>query len=626
LLNYQTNHQNLTPSIEALRSIVAPPPDFTVSEWADSVRRLSPEASAEPGRWNTSRAEYQRGMMDAVSDPAVETVVVMSSAQIGKTEIINNIVGFHIDQDAAPLLLLQPTLEMAQAWSKDRLAPMLRDTKALEGKVKDARARDSGNTMLHKTFPGGHITMAGANSPASLASRPIRIVLCDEVDRYPVSAGTEGDPVNLAKKRSTTFWNRKLIMVSTPTVKGASRIEAAYEASDQRRYFVPCGDCDEWQILKWAQVQWNDDETDSAAYCCEHCGALWNDAKRWAAVREGEWRATAEFKGVAGFHLNEIYSPWVKMSDMAAAFLEMKKLPETLQTFINTSLGETWEDSGETVDGSGLMLRREAYDKNELPEGVVVLTAGVDVQDDRIEIELVGWGLDEESWSVDFTPIYGDLSAPAIWKELDEYLAQTFDHANGVKLRIASACIDSGGHYTQQVYSFVRGKAGRRVWAIKGMGGGISRPVMGKPTRNNIGKVPLYPVGVDAAKEMVYSRLKINQAGPGFCHFPQLPEYESEYFAQLTAEKIITKYVKGFPTRVWVKTRARNEALDCRVYAMAALAGLNANMAKLSANLKAETAEKIKTIAPEPENEVKTMKRPKRKAPRRGGGFAQGWK
>ncbi len=253
-----------------------------------------------------------------MGDATIETVVVMSSAQIGKTEIINNVVGYHIHLDPSPILLLQPTLEMAEAWSKDRFAPMLRDTEALRGLVKDPRARDSGNTLLHKRFPGGHITMAGANSPSSLASRPIRLVLCDEVDRYPASAGTEGDPVSLAKKRSTTFWNRKLLLTSTPTIKGASRIEAAFEQSDQRRFHVPCLHCGEYQALTWHQVKWESDSerhrVETAHYECGQCGAALYDSDKPEMLSAGIWIATAPFTGTAGFHISELYSPWVTLA------------------------------------------------------------------------------------------------------------------------------------------------------------------------------------------------------------------------------------------------------------------------------------------------------------------------
>lgn len=570
---------------DALR-FFAPPPRLTVSEWADRERRLSAEASAEPGRWDTGRAEYQRGIMDAICDPAVEEVVAMTSAQVGKTEVLNNVIGFHIAHDPAPILLLQPTLEMAQAFSKDRLAPMLRDTPALRGLVKDARSRDSGNTLLHKTFPGGHITMAGANSPASLASRPIRIVLADEVDRYPASAGTEGDPVSLARKRSTTFWNRKIVLTSTPTVKGASRIEAAFEESDQRRFHVPCPECSEHQVLRWAQVQWPEGRPEEAVYVCEHCGAVWDDATRWQAIRKGEWRATAPFRGTAGFHLNEIYSPWVRLGEMATRFLEAKKWPETLRAWVNTSLGETWEDSGETIDEAGLMERRETWGER-LPPDVAVLTAGVDVQDDRLEVELVGWGRDEESWSIDHRILWGDPSGPAVWQDLDEYLARSWEHSRPIApLGIRAACVDTGGHHTLAAYNFCRPRQGRRIWAVKGKGGPGVPIWPRRPSRNNKGKVPLFLVGVDAAKEAIYARLRLTEPGPGTMHFPA--ERDPEWFRQLTAETCVVRYSKGRPVREWQKRSGRrNEALDLRVYAMAALHGLIAMGLRLNAEVDA---------------------------------------
>jgi phage terminase large subunit GpA-like protein len=554
------------------RETIKPPPTMTVSEWADTSRRLSSESSAEPGAWITARAEYQRGIMDAISDPAIDTVVVMSSAQVGKTEVINNVVGFHIAQDPAPLLVVMPTLEMGEAWSKDRLAPMLRDTPALKDKVKDPRARDSGNTLLHKVFPGGHVTVCGANSPSSLASRPIRIVLCDEVDRYPVSAGTEGDPVTLARKRSATFWNRKMVLTSTPTVKGASRIEMAFEASDQRRFYVACPHCTDAQVLLWTNVKWPANQPEKASYHCGLCGAEWSDVQRWQAIRRGEWRAEASFTGTAGFHLSELYSSWTRISDMARAFLEAKRSPETLKAFINTSLGETWEDEGERVDETGLLGRREDFGQH-LPEGVKVLTVGVDLQDDRIEVEVVGWGIEEESWSISHQRIFGDPSAPALWADLDKLLEQKFLRNDGAELQISAACVDTGGHHTQAAYRYCRDRYRRRVYAVKGMAG--ARPVWPKKaSRNNSGKVNLFLIGVDAGKDSIYSRLRITRPGPGFCHFPM--ERDPDWFAQLTAETVQTRYSKGFPTRVWSKKPgARNEALDCRVYSYAALQSLN---------------------------------------------------
>lgn len=621
-MSYQpTNHKNtqgaLSLVIAEAMAVLKPPPRQSVAEWADQERRLSSEASAEAGKWHTARANYQRGIMDAISDPRNRDVVVMAGAQVGKTEMILNVIGYHIAHDPSPILVVQPTLDMAQAFSKDRLAPMLRDTPQLRGKVKDPRARDANNTTTHKVFPGGHISLVGSNSPSGLASRPIRIVLCDEVDRYPSSAGSEGDPIQLARKRSATFWNRKILMVSTPTNKGASRIETAFEESDQRRYHVPCGDCGHEQTLKWSGVQWEKDRPETAVYVCEECGSCWDDAKRNRAVRKGYWIATAEFTGTAGFHINGIYSPWTPLADAVRDFLSAKKMPETLRVWTNVYLAETWEDQGERVDDYAVAERAETFG-DQLDNEVVLLTAGVDVQDDRLELEIVGWGRDEESWSVDYRTLYGDPSTPQLWQDLDAILSQTFQTEDGRDLGIRAACIDSGGHYTQAVYNFVRPREGKRIFAIKGMAG-ENRPIVSRPTRNNIGKIRLFTVGVDAAKELIFSRLKITIEGPGFMHFPD--DRPDEYFKQLAAsEKIVTKFHKGFPRREFVKTRTRNEALDCRVYAIGALAILNLNL-----NAIADRREQTPSSAADqqPQTPVPEVFR-RRRQPR--GGFVNGWR
>ena len=499
----------------------------------------------------------------------------MAGAQLGKSEVIINIVGYHIEHDPAPILLMQPTVEMAQSFSKDRISSgLLATTPSLKGKVKDPRARDSGNTTLHKTFPAGALSMVGANSPAGLASRPIRIVLCDEVDRYPLSAGEEGDPIALASKRAMTFWNRKIVLVSTPTERGASRIEAAYEETDKRKFYIPCPHCDEMQILKWSNVKWEDKRPETAAYYCEECGAAWSDAQRNKSVSQGEWRAAGEFRGVAGFHISALYSPWVTIFDAVDEFLKAKRDPMRLKTWVNTFLGETWEEQGDRIDEFDLMDRREDWGED-LPEEVLMMTAGIDVQDDRLEIEVVGWGRGEESWSLSYDTLYGDPSTSELWIRLDSLLQKTFTHPLHGEMVIRSSCIDSGGHYTQQVYNYARQRTGRRVFAIKGIGG-EGKPIIGRPSKNNIGKINLFPVGTDTAKELVYARLKMTDEGDGYCHFPE--DRNAEYFRMLTAEKKITKYFKGRPKREWVKIRQRNEALDCRVYATAALAVLNLNI------------------------------------------------
>lgn len=516
--------------------------------------------------------------MDAVSDPTIETVVVMASAQVGKTEVVNNVVAYHIDQDPCPILVLQPTLEMAQTWSKDRLAPMLRDTPCLRGRVRDARARDSGNTMLHKQFPGGHITMCGANSPAGLASRPIRVVLSDEVDRYPFSAGTEGDPVGLAEKRTTTFFNRKRVRTSTPTIKGVSRIEAAFLASDRRRYHVPCPHCDHMQVLRWHNIQWDKDEDganlpETAAYFCEDCGAQITDADKARVLARGEWRAEVEFNGVAGFHLSALYSPWVTFAEIAREFLAAKHSPERLQVWTNTVLGEPYEEEGQQADDGALLSRREVYGPI-VPEGAGLLTAGVDVQADRLEIEVLAWGLASETWSMETRVIPGDPTKPDVWRDLDDYLLTPWTHEHGQVMRVACACVDTG-YLTDEVYKFVRPRLARRVFPVKGIAG-AGKPISGRPSKANSGQVPLYPVGVDTAKDALFARLRITDPGPGYQHFTS--DHDEEYFLQLCAEKKTTRFVKGFPVPSWTKTRARNEALDIRVYAMAAYAILNPNM------------------------------------------------
>lgn len=553
-----------------LRTRLAPPPDLSVSEWADAFRILSREASAEPGRWRTDRAPYLRGMMDAFSDPTLEQVIAMTSAQIGKTECLNNICGYFMDQDPAPILVLQPTQQMGEAWSKDRLAPMLRDSPKLHGKVAPVKSRDSGNTILHKKFPGGHLTISGANSAASLASRPIRIVLCDEIDRYPASAGSEGDPVTLAFKRTATFWNRKLGLWSTPTIKGFSRIEEAWEESDQRRYHVPCPHCNHLQTLRWKGLQWEKNDPATAAYACESCGTLIEEQDKHRMLLGGVWVAEQPGKRIAGFHLNALYSPWARWEELVREFLDAQGNLERLKVWVNTVLGETWEEDGDHVDPGSLLHRLEKYPA-EVPDGVGLLTAAVDVQGDRLELAVKGWGASEESWLIAWEQLWGDPGHDDVWKQLEHHLTRTYTHENGKQLKIRACCIDSGGHHTEEVYRFVKPRWRRRVWAIKGMGG-WGRAIVGRPTRNNKQRVRLFPVGVDTAKDMIFSRLKITSPGPGYLHLPDW--LDEEYIHQLTGEKVVTRYHKGRPVREYKATRDRVEALDLEVYNLAALVGM----------------------------------------------------
>ena len=573
--------------------VLTPPPELTIGDWADANRRLSSEASAEPGQWRTSRAEYQRGIMEAISDAGTETVVIMSSAQVGKTEILNNAVGYHIDQDPAPIMVVMPTERDAETWSKDRFSPMARDTPCLTGKIADPKSRDGNNKILHKRFPGGHLTIVGANAPSGLASRPIRLLLCDEVDRYPFSAGAEGDPVNLAKKRTVTFWNRKIVLVSTPTNRGASRIETAFEESDQRHFRVPCPDCGTEQVLSWAQVTWDKapdgaHRPGTARYRCVECDAAWTDEVRWAAIGQGRWEASAPFAGIAGFHLNEIYSPWVRLEAMVRAFLSARAGgDEAMKTFVNTSLGETWVETGEAPDWQWLSGQREDWPAGTVPEKGLFLTAGADVQKDRIEVDVWAWGRGLESWLVEHVVIEGGPGDPACWQRLSELLGRSWTHANGVPMTIVRLAIDTG-YETSAVYAWARQVGFAQVAPVKGVEGfNRSAPVTG-PTYVDAtvaGKrlrrgARLWTVATSTFKAETYRFLRQErptedeaEAGAGFppgtIHLPGWTD--SEWLKQLTAEQLVTvRTRRGFAKLEWQKLRERNEALDTRVYARAA--------------------------------------------------------
>lgn len=544
--------------------------------------------------------EPMREIMDSFNEPLVEEIVIQKGTQIGWTAILGNVVGFVMDQDPAPILLMQPTKSMAEEWSKSRLSPMLRDSPRLASKVRDPRSRDSGNTILSKEFPGGRIAIIGANAPAEIASRPIKIVLCDETDRYPASAGTEGDPMKLAEKRQETFWNRKRLKGSSPTVKGSSAIEREFAKSDKRRYFVCCHKCKASQTLRWEQVKWDKSKgpdgkhvhrPETAHYQCESCGELWTDSERWQAVAEapkrgGGWKATAPFRGIAGFHLSQLYSSWVKLEKIVTEFLTAYgKLPGTfpdpglMQVFTNTVLAETWEEKGETVDKDGIANRAEPFGPDDLPDEAVFATAGVDVQGNRLEVQIVAWGADDECWASRYAVLFGDPAQDTVWEELDELLKEPLQTVSGRLVRIRATCIDAGGHHAAHVHQFCKSRIARRVYQIVGVEG----PKLIWPVRQSRSKYGfVYAIGVDTGKDAIYGRLRIpakppGEPNPGFIHFP-LPVEEAgtdgfgaDYYDQLTVERIETRYREGKPYRVWVKKPGeRNEALDTFVYALAA--------------------------------------------------------
>lgn len=569
--------------------VAAPPPDLTVSQWADEFLYLSPEESAEAGKYRVERAPYQREMLDAVSDPDITEIVYCTSSQIGKTLIAKAILGYHIHQDPGPILVLQPNKEVAEAFSKDRLATMIRDSPALRGLIADPKSRSSGNTILHKNFPGGHISMIGANAPSGLASRPIRIVVADEVDRYPESAGTEGDPLFLARQRTATYWNRKFVMASTPTIEGVSRIWRAFEKSDQRHYYLPCPHCGEFHLLKWPNITWDDADASSARAVCPVCGSVYQNPDKLKMLHAGEWRKHGKSHKTAGFHISALYSPWQTFADIVQEFLDKKDTAETLKTFVNLQLGEPWEDrTGEKLDESALMARRERW--SDVPDDVLIVTAGVDVQNDRLEASMVGWTALEQARVLHHIVMPGPPGEPAIWDELDQLLLRPLITENGRTLPIAAACIDSGGHHTQSVYRFCEDRIGRKVLAIAGRSG--ARPIW--PTKLSARKLRngsrLHLVGVDTAKDALHAALAVKQPDrQKYISFSS--ELQDEYFKQLVSERRVTKPNKaGMPVRTWIKKAgARNEALDCLVYAFAALKALESARPKL-----------LRTLRPDP--------------------------
>jgi len=585
--------QNMQIVLNNTKSVFKPPPDLKVSEWADSHRRLSPENSAEAGQWNTTRAEYQREIMDTFNDPGIERIVVMTSSQVGKTELILNAIAYYMDQDASPMLCVQPTLAMCQSFSKDRLAAMIRDSSKIKNLVADARSRDSSNTVLHKKFPGGHLSLVGSNSAAGLASRPIRILLLDEVDRYELSAGSEGSPTDLAIARTKTFWNRKIYMCSTPTVKGISKIEAAFEESDKRYFMVPCPECKVKQRLLWKNVVWDEDKPETANYVCQECGSIIDESKKPWMLKHGQWQATQSSVKTAGFHISELYSPWATWASMAVNFIEAKKMPEMLKTFINTSLGESWEEMGDGVEHEGLLARRLNYDGLSLPEDILIATCGVDTQKDRLEAQVMGWGKNYEAWVIEYKVFWGDPNAVNVWNELDLYLKSRFKTESGRSIRISATCIDSGGHHSQKVYSFTKPRQGRRIFAIKGASV-AGKPIVSKPTFVGKNQTALYSVGTDTAKENIYARLNAEE-DESTLHFPA--DLEEEYFKQLTAEKRITKWIRGRKTLAWKQIRPRNEALDVTVYNFAAIYILNPNFDVIEERLMSGANEKLDPAA-----------------------------
>lgn len=612
-------------------AVLRPPPRLTLPEWADKYRHLSTSSGAVGGPWQTSRVEVARGPMMAVTEPGVRRITAMTSTQTLKTSFLENVIGYFAHLDPAPMLLLQPKDESVDAFSKERLTPMIKASPALRAIMGDERTRNSDDTQRFKRFPGGFLALASAGSPANLAMRAIRLVLMDEIDKYEPTK--EGDPVLLAEERMATFHTSSLsIRVCSPTWEETSRIYRSYLEGDQRKPFVSCPHCGHEQHLDFFQhVHWQKDEDGqhyphTAAIHCESCGAEWSEAERmkicttkgairhyqtkpficcevkqdpmenrnwvWNEERQVGYACCTKCGSTpvpnrhASFTASKLLSPFTTIPELAEKWLDSKDDPEAKQVFINTQLGSPYRAQvTREVKSHWLAERRERYPA-EVPDGVLVLTAGVDVQTGRedevgrLEVEVVGWGLGEESWSLHHAIIPGDPSLPATWAALDEFLLQPWKHEHGFDMHIQAVCIDSGGGYTQDVYAYARKRIGRNIWAIKGAadrGGQWSPlwPPLAQEIRKRRYRVGYKPVilGVNAGKEAIRQRLLIEEPGPGYCHFPH--DRPEAWFDQLTSESLMVTKVAGVNVRKWVLQRGRaNEALDCRVYAYAALHGL----------------------------------------------------
>jgi len=666
---------------------LVPPPDMLPSVWAEKNVRI-PIGNAIPGPINFDNAPYQRGMLDAIKEPGLRRVDYMTGAQLGKTTVQQCITGFFIAHEPRSQILVQPTQGDIQTFLETKLRPMLDANPKISSKMAKQRGREGVNNGRIISYIGGWLMFSWAGSPKTLRGRSAPVTQADEVDG--MDATPEGDPVELLTQRAATFGDQQLdSRSSTPTIKGASRIETGFLAGDRRRYYVACPHCGHAQFLRWSQVDWtgrrstdvedfeedladiDSHEPDSARYRCAdpECGALWSDGERIAAVRNAErlghgWKAERPFKGHASFHAPEMLSTFRRMRDIVRSYLSKIEAGD-MQSFVNVSLGETFEETGEKADPDGLMGRREEY-RADAPMGVLFITCGIDMQQDRLELEIVGWGRGEESWSLDYRVLWGDPLGDDVWSDLDDVLAETFTHESGAVLPIGAACLDTGGtakqgaSYTQRAYEYLKGKTGRRLFGTKGVGG-WGRPIVEKGLKKQSGKasrkVDLFLVGADESKLVVMRRLAQTVKGPGYCHFPL--DRGLDYFKGLTAEKLVLRYVKGFPVREWHKPdKARNEPVDCRSLALAALKIIQPSFKRIAERLgvkaddQADQADQAETEtisepvqqpprkAPKPtirpkENapvapptkpaETARTKRPARPTARRRGGWATNW-
>lgn len=551
--------------IKSCLKILKQPSIISIHEWANKHRVLDSTSSKEVGKFSVERTPYMVEIYKEISKGDTKQFSLMMGSQLSKSELIINIMGRYAHLDPCPMLLVQPTDLLARDFSKERIQPAINNSDALKGIVKDASKKDSGNTVLHKMFPGGFLALCGANSPSKLASKPIRLLFLDEVDRYPKSAGNEGSPISLAKKRTMTFDDiTKHIITGTPTIKGASEIEDEYNLSSQAEWYIPCPKCGYYQTYKWGNMKW-EEKGKNVKMVCEKCGEL-STEKEWKShnLETGKWKHKfPEKRQNLGYRLNTLASPFLKWESIVDEWLGIKGDVEKLKAFLNTMLAETFEEeySGK-LDAKKLIKRtREKYDY--IPEKVLILTAGVDIQDGWIAIEVIGWGLGYESWGMEYIILKGNMEQQDIWNKLDDVLFKEYSFKNGDKLNIYASCIDTGGHHTQKVYDYVSKRPGQMILGIKGQGG-ENVPVNNgfRPTKN--GEINLLSVGVNATKDIVTSRLDARVNEEGYCHFngERNSGYDLPYFKSLTAEIKVQENKKV----VWKKIQTRNEGFDCRVY------------------------------------------------------------
>lgn len=570
------------PFLEALR----PREALSVSAWADRYRILPQKGAAMPGPWRTALTPYLQEIMDALGPGAsCSRVVFMKGAQIGGTEAGNNWLGWIMHQQPAPTMYVLPTVELAKQISQQRVEPLIADCPELAERVSDRRTRDGGSTITRKQFPGGILVLTGANSGTGLRSMPARFLFCDELDAWEGSIANEGDPLILAERGTRTYRrNKKVLLVSTPTVQGRSRIEREFLAGDQSYYLLPCPECETYQRLRWSNLKWDKGDPSSVRYACEECGALIPEHRKTWMLARGRWQAEHPERSsrVRSFHLSALYSPlgWYSWEEAAEAWEKAQGNVELLQGFVNLVLGETWVQQGDAPDHEVLMARAEPLELGLVPAGGLILTAGVDVQKDRLEAEVVAWGEGRESWSIAHVVIPGDTSSPVPWVELSRLVSSTWPHESGVQLPLVRVCIDTG-YNAQEVYRWVREHRVDQVLAVKG--DHLQPMIIGQPRAVEVtvgGKrlrrgVKLWPVGVSVAKSELYGwlRLKAPKPGdpypPGWCHLPHHPE---EWFRQLVSEQLEPVRLQGRTVWRWSKLYDRNEALDCRIYARAAAA------------------------------------------------------